>query len=88
MKSITKPILTLCVLCIVAACGGGGGGSSFSITANSQSFSTDEDAIYIGNLTASTSSASSVTFQKISGPSYGAINLSPDGGFSYNPSSE
>ena len=88
MKSITKPILTLCVLCIVAACGGGGGGSSFSITANSQSFSTDEDAIYIGNLTASTSSTSSVTFQKISGPSYGAINLSPDGGFSYNPSSE
>ena len=89
MKSITKPILTLCVLFIVAACGGGGGsGPSFSITANSQSFSTDEDAIYIGNLTASTSSASSVTFQKISGPSYGAINLSPDGGFSYNPSSE
>ena len=90
MKSIAKPILTLCVLFIVAACGGGGGGGgpSFSITANSQSFSTDEDAIYIGNLTASTSSASSVTFQKISGPSYGAINLSPDGGFSYNPSSE
>ena len=89
MKSITKPILTLCVLFIVAACGGGGGsGPSFSITANSQSFSTDEDAIYIGNLTASTSSASSVTFQKISGPSYGAINLSPDGSFSYNPSSE
>ena len=89
MKSIAKPILTLCVLFIVAACGGGGGGGpSFSITANSQSFSTDEDAIYIGNLTASTSSASSVTFQKISGPSYGAINLSPDGSFSYNPSSE
>ena len=89
MKSIAKPILTFCVLFIVAACGGGGGsGPSFSITANSQSFSTDEDAIYIGNLTASTSSASSVTFQKISGPSYGAINLSPDGGFSYNPSSE
>ena len=87
MKYMLKTVLTFSILFLIAACGGGGGGgSSFSITANSQSFSTDEDAIYIGNLTASTSSASSVTFQNISGPSYGAINLNPDGGFSYSPS--
>ena len=49
-----KTVLTFSILFLIAACGGGGGGgSSFSITANSQSFSTDEDAIYIGNLTAS-----------------------------------
>ena len=89
MKYMLKTVLTFSILFLIAACGGGGGGgSSFSITANSQSFSTDEDAIYIGNLTASTSSASSVTFQNISGPSYGAINLNPDGGFSYTPQAE
>ena len=89
MKYFFKTLQTFLVLIFITACGGGGGGgASFSITANSQSFSTDEDAIYIGNLTASTSSASTVTFQKVSGPSYGAINLDPDGGFSYNPQAE
>ena len=45
IKTISK---FFALLVLVACGGGGGGGSSFSITANSQSFSTDEDAIYIG----------------------------------------
>ena len=62
MKYFFKTLQTFLALIFITACGGGGGGgASFSITANSQSFSTDEDAIYIGNLTASTSSASTVT---------------------------
>ena len=89
MKYTLKTITGFSLLFILSACGGGGGGGqSFTITANSQSFSTDEDAIYIGNLTASTSSAATVTFQKVSGPTSGAINLAPDGGFSYNPQAE
>ena len=89
MKNLSKLSLNFIALITLLACGGGGGGGqSFSITANSQSFSTDEDAIYIGTLTASASSASTITYQKISGPTYGAINLSPDGGFTYNPQAE
>ena len=89
MKNILKPVVIFSVLLTITACGGGGGGGpAFSITANSQSFSTNEDEIYIGNLSASTSSASTVTFQKISGPSFGAINLSQDGNFTYNPQAE
>jgi VCBS repeat-containing protein len=89
MKFFFKTLQTFSVLIFITACGGGGGGgASFSITANSQSFSTDEDAIFIGNLTALTSTASTVTFQKFSDPSYGTIDLNPDGGFSYNPQAE
>jgi VCBS repeat-containing protein len=89
MKFFFKTLQTFLVLIFITACGGGGGGgASFSITANSQSFSTDEDAIFIGNLTALTSTASTVTFQKFSDPSYGTIDLNPDGGFSYNPQAE
>ena len=72
MKFFFKTLQTFLVLIFITACGGGGGGgASFSITANSQSFSTDEDAIFIGTLTALTSTASTVTFQKFSDPSYG-----------------
>ena len=88
MRHTLNTITGFSLLLILSACGGGGGGQSFTITANAQSFSTDEDAMYIGNLTASTSSAATVTYQKVSGPTSGAINLAPDGGFSYNPQAE
>jgi VCBS repeat-containing protein len=91
MEYKLKLFLNFCALFVVVACGGGGGGgggSSFSITANSQSFSTNEDSIYIGNVTASTSSAVSVSFQTTSSPSFGTISLDSDGGFSYFPQAE
>ena len=67
MRHTLNTITGFSLLLILSACGGGGGGQSFTITANAQSFSTDEDAMYIGNLTASTSSAATVTYQKVSG---------------------
>ena len=89
MEYKLKLFLNFCALFVVVACGGGGGGgSSFSITANSQSFSTNEDSIYIGNVTASTSSPVSVSFQTTSSPSFGTISLDSDGGFSYFPQAE
>ena len=89
MKYNLKPFLSFCALFVVVACGGGGGGgTSFSITANSQSFSTNEDSIYIGNVTASTSSAVSVSFQTTSSPSFGNVSFDSDGSFSYFPQAE
>ena len=89
MKYKLKLFLNFCALFVVVACGGGGGGgTSFSITANSQSFSTNEDSIYIGNVTASTSSAVSVSFQTTSSPSFGNVSFDSDGSFSYFPQAE
>ena len=69
MKNLSKLSLNFIALITLIACGGGGGGQSFSITANSQSFSLDEDATYVGALTASASTPSTITYQKVSGPS-------------------
>ena len=89
MKYKLKLFLNFCALFVVVACGGGGGGgTSFSITSNSQSFSTNEDSIYIGNVTASTSSAVSVSFQTTSSPSFGNVSFDSDGSFSYFPQAE
>ena len=86
MKYLNKSALIVFTSFMLLSCGGGGGGGQpFTITANAQSFSTDEDEIYIGSVTSSTSSAATVTYQKISGPSSGAINFNPDGGFTYDP---
>ena len=68
MFSLKKSLTIILGAALLSACGGGGGGQAFTITANAQCFSTDEDAVYIGTLSASTSS--SVTLAEYTAPAF------------------
>ena len=87
-----KHLYLLSTLFIITSCGGGGGGSGggapsvpFAITIGLTSFSLDEDTNYSGDLNISANEISTFSYNLISNPANGNLNLNSSGSFSYQP---
>jgi hypothetical protein len=90
--NIVKYLYVLSTLFIITSCGGGGGGSGveapsipFAITIGLTSFSLDEDTNYSGDLNISANEISTFSYNLISNPANGNLNLNSSGSFSYQP---